>query len=274
MRNDECVQFLQWCLPKRQLRWSGFRRVRRIVCKRIDRRLKELGLSSINDYCAYLEDHPAEWVLLDTFCRIPISRFYRDRAVFQFLEKKAPAELSSAAVARGERVLRCWSIGCASGEEPYSLSILWRKTLAPRFSSLAIRILATDAEPEMIQRAERGCYKANSLKDLPEDWKQKVFEPSGDLYCIKSAYRKPVTFLLQDIRERIPHEWFHFILCRYLVFTYFDEALQRKILREILDHLVPGGVFLIGNTEDLPGGNFGLEPWSAWKSAYQKPFGC
>lgn len=272
MNDAECVAFLQANLPRLQLRWPGFRKIRRIVCKRIDRRLKELGLSGIVPYRAYLESHPAEWKVVDAFCRIPISRFYRDRGVFQFLEQEALSRLAERAIADGEAALRCWSVGCASGEEPYTLAILWKHAFAFRFPLLAIRILATDAEPEMVVRAERGCYLASSLKELPEAWRSEAFVPFGEEFCIKPAYRKGLTFLLQDIREAAPEGPFHLILCRNLLFTYFDETLQRKLLNTILDRLVPGGAFVIGRTENLPEGDFGLEAWSKRAGVYRKVF--
>lgn len=272
MSGDECVQFLQEILPRLHLRWAGFRKVRRIVCKWIDRRLKERGLSGIDAYRAYLENHPAEWKVLNAFCRIPVSRFYRDRGVFQFLEQEVLPRLSETVIAGGEAALRFWSLGSASGEEPYTLSILWKQTLAFQFPTLAIRILATDADPEMIARAERGCYPSRSLKELPESWRKEAVVPSGEEYCIKPAYRAPVTFLLQDIREGIPEGPFHLILCRNLLFTYFDESLQQTVLKSILDRLVPGGAFVIGRTENLPEGDFGLEAWSKRAGVYRKRF--
>jgi hypothetical protein len=75
MRDPEGVAFLQWCLPRLGLRWPGFRKVRRRVYTRIDRRLKELGIPDVAAYRGYLDRHPEEWPVLGAFCRIPISRF-------------------------------------------------------------------------------------------------------------------------------------------------------------------------------------------------------
>lgn len=78
MRNAECVALLRWALPRLGLRWPGFRRVRRQVCKRIARRIKELGLADVAAYRERLECAPEEWPEFDSLCRITISRFYRD----------------------------------------------------------------------------------------------------------------------------------------------------------------------------------------------------
>jgi len=102
MTDQDCVRFLQWALPQLQLRWPGFRRVRRQVCKRIDRRLRTLELADLAAYQEYLSHHSEEWRYLDALCRITISRFYRDREVFQRLERQVLPELARNARARGE----------------------------------------------------------------------------------------------------------------------------------------------------------------------------
>jgi len=86
MTDLECILFLQWALPRLRLRWARFRKVRRQVCKRISSRMRELELPDTAAYRSFLEAHPAEWPLLDSLCRVTISRFCRDCAVFLFLE--------------------------------------------------------------------------------------------------------------------------------------------------------------------------------------------
>lgn len=270
MKDYECVQLLQWALPRLRLRWAGFRKVRKQVCKRVDQRLKELGLPEAREYHTYLDAHPEEWSVLDELCRISISRFYRDRQVFQRLEREVLYELAQMAVANGEYDVRCWSIGCASGEEPYTLAILWKLGLAPRFPTLGCRILATDVDQRMIERARRGCYPASSVKDLPEDFLAQAFLRTADGFCVKAPYREPVTFLEQDIRKTVPDDQFHLILCRNVVFTYFDDELQRQTLQQITERLVPRGALVIGSLESIPEGGSGLEPWSKKLGVYRK----
>jgi chemotaxis protein methyltransferase CheR len=264
------VQFLQWCLPQLKLRWPGFRKVRRQVLKRISRRLQELGLPSLEGYRAFLGDHPSEWATLDTFCRISVSRFYRDHHVFQFLENEILPRLASLVMDRGEIELRCWSAGCAGGEEPYTLAILWKQRLTLRFPMLDFRIVATDIDPQAIQRAQRGCYPWSSAKELPAEWRTQALVASGKELYLKDEYRASVTFLIQDLRESAPEGLFHLILCRNLVFTYFDEKLQRRATQRLTDRLVPGGALVIGKTESLPDGLWELEPWSPKLGAYRK----
>ncbi|MBI4525429.1 MAG: chemotaxis protein CheR [Deltaproteobacteria bacterium] len=270
MTDSEGVEFLQWCLPRLHLRWRGFRKVRRRVYKRLNRRLQDLGLPSVEAYRVYLEDHPVEWAMLDRLCWINISRFYRDQGVFRHLQHEILPQLAQQIVARREREISCWSAGCAGGEEAYTLAIIWRYCLATQFPTLCLRIVATDIDFEAIQRAERGCYRASSVKDLPTEWRAEAFVTIADELCLKDEYRAPITFMVQDIRERAPEGPFQLVLCRNLVFTYFDEILQKKTLQRLTDGLTPGGVLIIGNLESLPDGPWGIQPWSKRPGVYRK----
>jgi len=175
MNDSQCIQFLQWALPRLGMRWAGFRKVRRQVCNRARRRASELGLSDLSTYRTYLEAHPEEWTVLDGLTPITISRFYRDRGTFEFLAHEVVPTLSSQASARNSNTLYVWSAGCASGEEPYTLAIIWELELAHRFPPHSIRILATDVHTAMLARARRACYPASSLRDLPAHWRTKAF---------------------------------------------------------------------------------------------------
>lgn len=254
MKESECIEFLQWALPKMRMRWPGFRKVRRQVCRRIKRRLSELELSGSSDYRRYLVTRPEEWPELDSMCRITISRFYRDRSLFEHLENEELQEIAGKATARGDLEFRCWSIGSASGEEAYTLVLIWELRLKSRFPRLELRIIATDSDPNMIRRGGAGCYRPESMKDLPEELMKAGFDRSGEQLCIKDRFKKQVTFLNQDIREIMPDGPFQIILCRNLVFTYFDEGLQREILERLAERLITGGLLVTGTHETLPDG--------------------
>jgi chemotaxis protein methyltransferase CheR len=271
MTDAECVVFLQWALPHLQLRWTGFRRVRKQVCKRIDRRLKELRLPDVRAYRSFLETCPQEWDSLDSACRITISRFYRDRPVFDHLGTLLLPGLAELASARNERSVRCWSVGCGSGEEPHTLAILWQLSVAPRFPHLRMLITATDVDSYLLQRARRAWYPASSLRDVPREWIRIAFDETPRGYRVRESFRRDVEFALQDLRRERPSGRFHLVLCRNLVFTYFEEALQREILDHILEHLEEGGILVIGHRETLPQPITGaLKAWNADLGIYRK----
>ena len=252
MRDEACVAFLRWSLPRLGLRWSGYRKVRRLVAKRISRRLAELGLADLSAYRTVLENEPSEWAQLNAMCRIPISRLYRDRGVFDAIGQRFLPQAAAIATKAGRDAVRCWSAGCASGEEPYTLVLLWRFRVAPDWPSLGIAVIATDADEAMIQRAKAACYGRSSLKDLPVDWRERAFTRRGERFCLHPEFQRDVRFELQDVREAMPDGPFEMILCRNVVFTYFDDEQQRRSLERLQDRLVPGGFLVLGRHEALP----------------------
>ena len=264
-----CVAFLQWALPQLHLRWRGFRKVRKTVCKRVLRRARELGLEGFEAYRAHLETSRDEWTKLDQFCRIPISRFYRDRSVFDALRTELLPQLAARAIARGERRLRAWSVGCASGEEPYTLAMAWHFDVAPRFPSLALDILATDSDDVMIERARRGCYAAGSLVLLPPEWRSRGFREEGGLSCFREELRAGVTFRREDVRTTMPEGPFELLLCRNLVFTYFAHDLQRRVAERMLGRIVEGGLLVVG-CHEAPRELSELRPHPAVRHVYIK----
>jgi chemotaxis protein methyltransferase CheR len=268
-RDAACVAFLQWALPRLQLRWQGFRKVRKLVCKRVLRRAHELGLQSFDDYREQLAVSPAEWSTLDALCRIPISRFYRDRAVFDALRSELLPVLSESALARGDTTLHAWSVGCASGEEPYTLSMIWRFDVARRFPSLDLRIVATDADEAMLERARRGCYAEGSLKLLPPDLRSSGFHEEPGLYRVRDEVRTDVTFLRQDVRATMPNGPFDLVLCRNVVFTYFEPSLQRTIAERIVGRMIDGGLLVVGCHERAPD-LAALAPFAGARSVYER----
>lgn len=269
MRDTDCVDFLQWALPRMGFRWPGFRKVRRQVCKRIDRRLAELGLDGIAAYRELLEDRPEEWSRLDGMCRITISRFHRDRGVFEALRDEVLPQLARAARDQ-ERPLRAWSAGCGSGEEPYSLAIVWELALASDYPDVELSVLATDAGKTVLERALEARYPASSLKELPEEWRERAFERRDYLYQLLPRFRTAVRFEQADIRESMPDTCFDLVLCRNLAFTYFDSAGQKRSLEALVDHLRPGGGLVIGSHEELPKPHPALEPWNDLPNIFRR----
>jgi chemotaxis protein methyltransferase CheR len=270
VKDSDCVGFLQWALPRLGLRWPGFRKVRGIVCKRVERRRRALGLGSLDAYRVYLEEHGDEWEALRALCSIPISRFGRDRSVFSLLEDVVLPVLADQAAARPERTLTCWSAGCASGEEPYSVSILWGLELAQRYAGVELRVLATNVDAELLERAAVGCYGWSSLKEVPPAWREQAFERSGGAYCVREPFRAAVTFVRQDLRQDVPHGSFDLILCRNVVLTYFEPEIQRAVMRRIVDVLRPGGALVVGIHEALPPGVEGLAPWPGARAIFRR----
>ncbi|PTL83329.1 protein-glutamate O-methyltransferase CheR [Vitiosangium sp. GDMCC 1.1324] len=258
MTDAECLELLRWAAPRLGLRYEGFRRVRGQVCKRVGRRMKELGVPGLAAYLERLEADPAERALLDALCRVTISRFYRDHGVFEALREPLLPRVLEAARARGERVLRVWSAGCASGEEPYTVAVLFRLGLWPRFPDFGLEVVATDADGALLERARRGCYQRATLRELPSEWVDTAFTPQGGELCLRPEFREGLDFRREDLRQRMPEGLFHLVLCRNVAFTYFAPPVQHEVLARLLERLAPGGLLAIGAHESLPEDSMGL----------------
>jgi chemotaxis protein methyltransferase CheR len=253
MADADLVAFLHWALPRLRLHWPGYRKVRGTVRKRLNRRLRALNLPDLAEYRRHLEGHPAEWGVLGETCRITISRFYRDRVVLDHLHRVIMPELARLGRGRGESEMRCWSAGCASGEEPYTLKILWELGMPEGPNHVPLRIVATDADEAVLARARAACYGVGSLKDLPLDLRDRAFTRQGDRLRVRDELREGIEFRQEDLTAQMPAGPFHLILCRNLAFTYFDERLQHEILGQMAGRLVDGGYLVVGAHEALPG---------------------
>ncbi len=261
MNDSECIAFLQWALPRLQLRWPGYRKVRRQVCKRVDRRIRALGLDGVDAYRGLLEKDPNEWAALDGLTRITISRFYRERDVFDYLCQVALPELHAWAAPEPVRV---WSAGCAAGEEAYTLAI------AAQQQSIPLRIVATDCDEHQLVRAREARYSAGCLKDLPASWRVSAFEQEGDEFVLRDELRAHVELRKQDIRQDMPPGPFELILCRYLAFTYFEAPLQRHIAERLLSRVTPDGFIVLGKHEAWPEDVAGLVETKPGLRVYRK----
>jgi chemotaxis protein methyltransferase CheR len=264
----DCVQFLQRVLPRLGLHWPGFRKVRRLVCKRVGRRLRTLGVPGLAAYQEFLEAHPEEWRALEELCRVPISRFYRDRAVFEALEREVLPALAQTALDRRQIELSCWSACCASGEEPYTLAALWHLRLAARFPGVRLHLVASDVDSHLLRRARSACYRASSLKELPTDLLAQAFARAQTQFRLAEALRT-VDFVHQDIRALMPAGPFDLILCRNSVLTYFAEPLRRQVMARVVGRLRNGGALVVG-THECPPEGLALERWSQAPAIYRR----
>lgn len=269
MGKNSCTDFLQWALPKIGYCWRGFKKVKNQVCKRVKSRLKELSLGSLDDYKVYLKENENEWKVFDSFCYITISRFFRNKKVFEVLGEEIFPKLIERQKKKNENVIKCWSVGCASGEEPYSINIAW-KEIAKNRNDFELKITATELDRTVLERAEKGEYQSSSLKNVPDELLDKAFSKSNEHYIIKEKYKSNISFIQQNIKEELPEDKFQFIFCRNLVLTYFDEEYQNELLDKSLTKLEPGGFFVIGSNESIPEGRTDLINYKESKDIFVK----
>jgi len=259
MTDADCIAFLQWALPKLHLRWPGFRNVRRQVCRRIDRRRAALGLADVAGYRRLLEASADEWRVLDELCRVTISRFARDRAVWAELAADVLPRLARDAGRTARTSVRAWSAGCGAGEEPFTLAIAWELAITPHWPDLELDVLATDIDDVQLGRAATASFPTGTLRELADEWRYAAFNHVEGQERLRDRFRSHVRFARHDVRTAPPEGGpFDLVLCRNLAFTYFDEPVQRRVAASLRAVLRPGGVLVVGVHEHLPDGTPGF----------------
>jgi len=253
MSSDDGVKFLQWALPKAGYRWSGFRKPHGQLLKRVNNRMKHLGLSGgYDDYRRYLKESSAEWNHFHRLCYVTISKFFRDRKLWDYLSDEVLREILLTDLSDPVEI---WSAGCCNGEEPYSLAIIFEELSKEITFKRDVSILATDWQDELLKRARKGQYPTGALKELTDKELKEYFLPvenDKEDFKIKDDVTRYVEFENRDISKSIPTRNFDIVLCRNLVFTYFQLNQQEKFLSKLKPHLKSDSLLIIGSNEDLP----------------------
>jgi chemotaxis protein methyltransferase CheR len=191
---------------------------------------------------------------------VTISRFARDRAVFDALAREVLPALERDARAGGRERLRAWSAGCASGEEAYTLALLW-----PRLD-----VLATDVHAPVLTRARRARYPSSSLRELTAAERERGFVACGSEHAVRAEVAARVTVARHDLRDAAPPGPFDLVLCRNAAFTYLDADAQRAVVRRVAGALRPGGALVVGLHETLPPGTACLAPWPGVRATHRR----
>ncbi len=240
-------ELLREVAPFLGLQWRPFKR--RGIKRRIEHRIAQIGLTNFGEYLLRVRKDPAEQNHLAGFLTVTISRFFRDRGAFDTLEHSI---IPSLLKEEGKRNLRIWSIGCASGEEPYSLSVLWEEKFGKIWPQIHSSTLATDIDEKLLKRAREGRYKKSSLKEVPEDILKNYFKMDKTFYILDPSIREKVEFRKHDIIHEEPFCGMDMVFCRNLAFTYFSKEIQMDCLGKIAESLQEKGYLMIGKDESLP----------------------
>ena len=222
---------------------------KRNIKRKVERRIAEIGLSDFEEYLLRVKKDCTEQNRLSKVLTVTISRFFRDQEVFNTIGTSLiPAIIKN----RDEDDFRIWSIGCASGEEAYSVSILWREKFEKIWPQIHFSILATDTDEKLLKRANEGKYKKNSLKEIPENVLKSYFKMDNGFYIIDQTVRKCIEFKRHNIIHEEPFSGMDIVLCRNLAFTYFSKESQMDVLKKIARSLRENGYLVIGKDESLP----------------------
>ena len=243
---DSFDEFLKHVCPSRGLDWRKYRRASR---RKVMDRIRELGLSGLGEYARYLDAAPSESRALPNLLRVTLSRFFREKEVWQGLA----TDIVPGLVGRvgSSRPLQVLSIGCCNGEEPYTMALMWKSEVEPCYPHAEIKITALDVDISCLNRARAGLYSEKTLREVPQhvlrDWF--VQETSG--YRLVRRLRQMVDFRQCDVlKDPLPQNQ-DLIFCRYLIFTYFRGRRRMDMARKIVNALNPQGFLVLGRKEGL-----------------------
>lgn len=220
-----------------------------LVRARLGQRLRALGLHSFDDYIDYLNRDIANQEIdrmIDILTTNKTS-FFREAQHFDFLKQQAMPELVESG-----RMLRFWSAGCSTGEEPYSMAITLKEA-TPRQPDYDMRILATDISTRVLARAREGLYNSDVAREIPPGYLKSYFQSRQEENTIrvKTAIKSLVRFARLNLNENWPMKGpFDVIFCRN-VMIYFDKATQQNLIERFWRMLRPGGFLFIGHSESL-----------------------
>ncbi|MDX9710661.1 MAG: chemotaxis protein CheB [Trichloromonas sp.] len=220
------------------------------IYRRIERRMGIHQIGRIAAYVRYLQENPQEVELLFKELLIGVTSFFRDPAAWEQLRKEGiPALLAGHPTGR---VLRAWSTGCSTGEEAYSLAMVFKEALEqvkPK-AGFTLQIFATDLDRDAIDKARQGFYPANIAADVSSERLQRFFVNEDSGYRVGKEVREMVTFATQNVIMDPPFTKLDILICRNLL-IYLTPELQKKLLPLFHYSLNPGGILFLGSAETV-----------------------
>jgi chemotaxis protein methyltransferase CheR len=221
----------------------------RCLRRRIAVRMRACGVLSYGDYARLLDRNAEEYERLITALTINVTKFFRNVDTWRVVESQVIPQLME-----GGGPMDVWSAGCSSGEEPYSLSILFHEWAARhgRAAELKkVRIQATDIDAQSLAAAQAAVYPELSMIESPPELTERWFS-KGPPYRLNPEPRTLVSFRRHDLISDPPPTDRKLILCRNVI-IYFDREIQERIFQTFYDALVPGGYLVLGRVETLLG---------------------
>jgi two-component system, chemotaxis family, CheB/CheR fusion protein len=226
--------------------FTGYKRSS--LARRIRKRMQEAGAADYVDYRDRLESSAEEFRHLFNTILINVTGFFRDTETWTFLQREIMPELI--ANAEDGHEIRIWSAGCASGEEAYSLAIVFAEALGVDETAKLVKIYGTDVDEEALHDARVGLYSAKALESLPHDLREKYFEQNGAQFAFRPDLRRRVIFGRHDLTRDAPISRLDLLVCRNTL-MYFNVETQSQVIDRFHFALREGGYLFLGKAEML-----------------------
>jgi two-component system CheB/CheR fusion protein len=243
----EFEQLLDYIRDNRGFDFTGYKRAS--LMRRVRRRMQDVNVASFHDYQDALEVHPEEFTHLFNTILINVTSFFRDDGAWAFMS----GEVVPRIVERKDEhdVIRMWSVGCASGEEAYSLAMAIAEAVGLARLRERVKIYATDVDEEALAQARAGAYDTSTVATIPDDLREKYLDQIGDgRFAFRKDLRRSVIFGRHDLIQDAPISRVDLIACRNTL-MYFNAEAQTKIYKNFHFALTPGGYLFLGKSEML-----------------------
>ncbi len=217
------------------------------IRRRIHRRLVVNGKATLAEYAGFLRGNAKELDALYSDVLISVTSFFRDREAFQILQRDVLPKLIDK---RGEEPVRCWILGCSTGQEAYSVAMAFVETMdkAPRLRQL--QVFATDLNEALLDKARHGLYAKSLAEDVTPQRLERFFVEEEGGYRVRKALRERVVFARQNLINDPPFSRMDLISCRNLL-IYLEPSIQKKALPTFHYALKPGGFLMLGASETI-----------------------
>ncbi len=238
-------RLLTFLKESRGFDFTGYKRAS--LMRRVRHQMRQVGVDSFEEYLDVLQVHPEEFTTLFNTILINVTGFFRDPASWRHLENVIVPEL----IGRSDHDhIRVWSAGCASGEEAYSLAMVFAEHLGVEQFRDRVKIYATDIDEDALAVARQAVYGERELRDVPIGHRDKYFDVQGNRFSFRKDLRRSVIFGRNDLIQDAPISRIDLLACRNTL-MYFNSETQGKIANRLAFALRPGGVLFLGKAEML-----------------------
>lgn len=224
----------------------------RCIRRRIAIRIRSTHCESVSDYCDLLKNHKSEVDKLVKVLTIHVSQFFRNLSAYDKLRTEIIPQIFSTAKQKGTKSLRFWSLGCAGGEEPYSLALILAEHFAREMQEIPVSIDATDVDSSIIQSAENALFNHDRLLETPLNYIQKYFDEVDNQYRLSPCIREMVSFSQGEMFNSLIYHECDLLLCRN-VLIYLARDQQEKVFRNIARILNKDSFLVLGKSETILG---------------------
>jgi two-component system CheB/CheR fusion protein len=223
--------------------------------RRIERRKGVHQIDKLNSYVRFCQENPKELEILFKELLIGVTSFFRDTAVWEKLKNEILPKLIAQLPAG--YVMRAWVTACSTGEEAYSLAIVFKEAVEKSKKNISLQIFATDLDPDAIDEARKGLYAPNIVAEVSTERLNRYFtiEPKG--FRVLAAIREMVVFAPQNVIKDPPFTKLDILTCRNML-IYMESDLQKKLMSLFNYSLNPGGIMVLGSAETCNGKSDGF----------------